>query len=104
MESIYLKRDQKKQLKIKTMKIYQVLKVTKEGRYFVKTCSTLKSAINWAKKIVANADVAPAEYQCVRKRKLEDGYFYASVRLMHNGYAIDTEIWKTQVHYEQTSI
>lgn len=82
------------------MKIYQVLKVTKEGRYLVKTCPVLKSAINRAKEIVANADVAPAEYQCVQKRKLEDGYFYASVRLMHDGYAIDAEIWKTQVHHE----
>lgn len=99
MESIYLKRDQK-QLKIKTMKIYQVLKVTKEGQYLVKTYPVLKSAINRAKKTVANTDVAPAKYQCARKRKLEDGYFYASVRLMHNEYAIDAEIWKTQVHHE----
>lgn len=82
------------------MKIYQVLKVTKEGLYLVKTCPTLKGAINRAKEIVANADVAPAEYQCTRKRKLEDGYFYASIRLMHNGYAIDAEIWKTQIHHE----
>lgn len=82
------------------MKIYQVLKVTREGQYLVKTCPMLKSAINRAKKTVANANVAPAEYQCVRKRKLEDGYFYASIRLMHDGYAIDAEIWKTQVYYE----
>ena len=82
------------------MKIYQILKVTKEGRYLVKTCPRLKSAINWAKKTVANADVAPAKYQCVRKKKLEDGYFYASIRLIHDRYAIDAEIWKTQVHYE----
>ena len=82
------------------MKIYQVLKVTKEGQYLVKTCPMLKSAINRAKEVVANADVAPAKYQCVRKGKLEDGYFYASVRLMHDGYAIDAEIWKTQVHHE----
>lgn len=82
------------------MKIYQVLKVTKEGRYLVKTCPMLKSAINRAKETVANADVAPAEYQCAQKRKLEDGYFYASVRLMHDGYAIDAEIWKTQVYHE----
>lgn len=52
------------------------------------------------KKTVANADVAPAKYQCVRRRKLEDGYFYASIRLMHDGYAIDAEIWKTQVYHE----
>lgn len=82
------------------MKTYQVLKVTKEGQYLVKTCPMLKNAINRAKETVANADVAPAEYQCVQKRKLKDGYFYASVRLMHDGYAIDAEIWKTQVHYE----
>lgn len=82
------------------MKIYQVLKVTKEGRYLVKTCPMLKSAINRAKETVANTDVAPAEYQYTQKRKLEDGYFYASVRLMHDGYAIDAEIWKTQVHHE----
>lgn len=57
----------KKQLKIKVMKIYQVLKVTKEGKYLVKTCPMLKSAINRAKETVANADVAPAEYQCASK-------------------------------------
>lgn len=82
------------------MKIYQVLKVTKEGQYLVKTCPVLKNAINRAKEIVANADVAPAKYQCVQKRKLKNGYFYVSVRLMHNGYAIDAEIWKTQVYHE----
>lgn len=82
------------------MKVYQVLKVTKEGEYLVKTCPMLKSAINWAKEIVADADVAPAEYQCASKRKWEDGHFYASVRLMHNGYAIDAEIWKSQVYHE----
>ena len=99
MGSIHLNTTQK-QLKIKVMKIYQVLKVTKEGQYLVKTCPMLKSAINWDKKTVANADVAPAKYQCVRRRKLEDGYFYASIRLMHDGYAIDAEIWKTQVYHE----
>lgn len=82
------------------MKIYQVLKVTKKGKYLVKTCPMLKSAVSRAKEVVANADVAPAEYQCTSKRKLEDGYFYASVRLMHDGYAIDAEIWKTQVYHE----
>ena len=82
------------------MKIYQVLKVTKEGKYLVKTCPVLKSAINRAKKTVANADVAPAKYQCTLKRKLEDGYFYVSVRLMHDGYAIDAKIWETQVYHE----
>lgn len=82
------------------MKIYQVLKVTKEGQYLVKTCPMLKSAIKWAKKAVANADVAPAEYQCIRKRKLENGYFYVSIRLIHDGYTIDAEIRKTQVYHE----
>lgn len=82
------------------MRIYQVLKVTKEGRYLVKTCLVLKDAMNRAKETVANADVAPAKYQCVQKRKLEDGYFYASIRLLHDRYAIDAEIWKTQVHHE----
>lgn len=82
------------------MKVYQVLKVTKEGRYLVKTSPVLKSAINRARETVANADIAPAEYQCAQKRKLEDGYFYASVRLMHDRYAIDAEIWKTQVYHE----
>lgn len=82
------------------MKIYQVLKVTEDGQYLVKTCPVLKSAVNWAKKVVANAEVAPAKYQCTSKRKLEKGYFYASIRLMHHGYAIDAEIWKTQVHHE----
>nr|DAO65065.1 MAG TPA: hypothetical protein [Microviridae sp.] len=82
------------------MKIYQVLKVTKEGKYLVKTCPVLKNAINQAKKIVVNADVAPAERQCTSKRELKDGYFYASVRLMHDKYAIDAEIWKTQVYHE----
>ena len=82
------------------MKIYQVLKVTREGQYLVKTSPMLKSAINRAKETVANANVAPAKYQCAQKRKLEDGYFYASVRLMHDGYAIDAEIWKTQVYHE----
>lgn len=82
------------------MKIYQVLKVTKDGQYLVKTCPILKNAVNWAKKVVANTDVAPAEYQCTSKRKLAKGYFYASIRLTHDGYAIDAEIWKTQVHHE----
>lgn len=82
------------------MKIYQVLKVTKEGKYLVKTTPVLKSAMNQVKKTVAYADIAPAEYQRLSKRKLEDGYFYVSVRLKHRGYAIDAEIWKSQVFYE----
>lgn len=82
------------------MKIYQVLKVTKEGKYLVKTSPVLKNAISWAKKTVANSDLAPAEFQCTSKRKLEGSYFYASVRLLHDGYAIDAEIWKTQVYHE----
>lgn len=82
------------------MKIYQVLKVTGKGQYLIKTCPMLKSAINWAKKTVANADIAPAEYQCIKKRKLEDGYFYTSIRRIHDEYTIDAEIWKTQVYHE----
>lgn len=83
------------------MKIYQVLKVTKEGKYLIETCTVLKSAISRAKKIVANADIAPAEYQCTSKRELEDGYYYASVRQpINDGYAIEAEIWKTQVYHE----
>lgn len=82
------------------MKIYQVLKVTKEGEHLITTCPMLKSAINRAKETVAIADAAPAEYQRTSKRKLKDGYFYASVRLMHDGYATDVEIRKTRVHHE----
>lgn len=82
------------------MGIYQVLKVTREGKYLIKTCSVLKYAINLAKKTVANADVAPAKYQCVSKKKLEEGYFYICIRLLHNRYAINAEIWKSQVHHE----
>ena len=82
------------------MKIYQVLKVTKGGEYLIKTTPVLKSAMNQAKKTVAYTDIAPAEYQCLSKRKLKDGYFYVSIRLLHHGYAIDAEIWKSQVFYE----
>lgn len=82
------------------MKIYQVLKVTKEGQYLVKTTPVLKSAMNRAKETVAYADVAPAEYQRLSKRKLQDGYFYVSIRMIHHGYTIDAEIWKSQVYYE----
>lgn len=82
------------------MKIYQVLKVTKRGEYLIKTCHGLRSAINRAKETVANADVAPDEHQYASKRKLEEGCFYASVRLVHDGYVIDAEIWKTQVYHE----
>lgn len=82
------------------MKIYQVLKVTKEGKYPVKTCPTLKSAMNRAKETVANADVAPAEYRHASKRKPEDGYFRTSIRLMHDGYATDVEIRKSQTYHE----
>lgn len=61
------------------MKAYQVLKVTREGQYLVKTSPALRCAINRAKETVAYADAAPAEYQCAQKKKPEDGYFYASV-------------------------
>lgn len=82
------------------MKIYQVLKVTKEGQYLVKTTPVLKNAMNRAKETAAYADIAPAEYQCLSKRKLKDGYFYVSIRLLHHGYEIDAEIWKSQVFHE----
>lgn len=82
------------------MKIYQVLKTTKEGKRLVTTCPMLESVINWAKETVAIADAAPADYQRTSKRKSKDGYSYASVRLMHDGYAIDVEIRKTRVHHE----
>lgn len=82
------------------MKIYQVLKVTKEGKYLVKTTPVLKSAMNRARDVVAYTDIAPAEYQRSSKRKLESGYFYVSIRMMHQGYAIDAEIWKSQVFHE----
>lgn len=82
------------------MKIYQVLKMTREGKYLVKTTPVLKSAMNQARDTVAYADIAPDEYQRLSKRKLEDGYFYVSIRLIHLGYEIDAEIWKSQVFYE----
>lgn len=82
------------------MKIYQVLKVTKAGQYLVKTTPVLKNAMDRAKETVAYTDIAPAEYQCLSKRKLEDGCFYVSIRLKHHRYAIDAEIWKSQVFYE----
>lgn len=82
------------------MKIYQVLKVTKEGEHLITTCPMLKSVINWAKETVAITDTAPAEYQRTSKRKLKDDYSYASVRLMHDGYTINVEIRKTRVHHE----
>lgn len=90
----------KKNTKINDMNIYQVLKVTKEGKYLVKTSPVLKSAINWAKKTIVNADLAPAEFQCTSKGELKDNYFYVSVRLLNNRYAIDAEIGKTQVYHE----
>ena len=82
------------------MKTYQVLKVTKEGEYLVKTTPVLKSALNRSQEIIAYADIAPAKYQRLSKRKLEDGYFYMSIRLIHQKYTIDAEIWKSQVFYE----
>lgn len=82
------------------MKIYQVLKVTKEGKYLVKNTRVLKNAMNQAKETVAYTDIAPDECQCLSKRKLKDGYFYVSIRLIHHEYEIDAEIWKSQVFYE----
>lgn len=82
------------------MKIYQVLKVTKKGQYLVEVTPVLKSAMNRAQKTVAYTDIAPAEYQCSSKNELEGGYFYVSIRLINHRYAIDAEIWKSQVFYE----
>ena len=82
------------------MKIYQVLKVTKEGQYLVKTTPVLKSAMDRARETVAYTDIAPAEHQRLSKRKLEDGYFYVSIRMINHRYDIDAEIWKSQVFYE----
>lgn len=81
------------------MKTYQVLKVTREGKYLVKTTTSLKSAIDRAKETIAYADIAPAEYQRSSKRKLEKGYFYVSIRLVHRRYEIDAEICKSEVFY-----
>lgn len=82
------------------MKVYQILKVTKEGKYLVGMRPRLKDAINWAKSVVANADIAPAAYQRMSKDGVEDGFFYASVRMLHNRYEIDAEIWKTDIYHE----
>lgn len=82
------------------MKIYQVLKVTKEGEYLVKTTPVLKSAMDRAKETVAYTDIAPDEYQRSSKRKPEKGCFYVSIRMIHRSYEIDAEIWKSQVFYE----
>lgn len=82
------------------MKIYQVLKVTKEGKHLVKTTPVLKSAMDRAREAVAYTDIAPAKYQRSSRRKLEDGYFYVSIRMIHHRYEIDAEIWKSQVFYE----
>lgn len=80
------------------MKTYKVLKVTKKGQYLVGMTPVLKNAMNRAKEAVAYTDIAPAEYQS--KKDLKDGYFYVSIRLIHHGYEIDAEIWKSQVFYE----
>lgn len=82
------------------MKIYQVLKVTKGGKYLIKTTPVLKKAMDQAKEAIAYTDIAPAEYQRSSKRKLEDGYFYVSIRMIHHKYEIDAEICKSQVFYE----
>lgn len=82
------------------MKIYQVLKVKKGGKYLIKTTPVLKIALDQAKRAVAYTDIAPAEHQRSSKRKLEDGYFYVSIRVVHRKYEVDAEIWKSQVFYE----
>ena len=82
------------------MKVYQVLKVTNEGKYLVAIRPTLKDAIKCAKRVVANADIAPAAYQCMLKNGVKNGFVYASVRILHNRYGIDVEIWKTDIYHE----
>lgn len=82
------------------MKIYQILKVTKEDQYLVETTPVLKDAMDRARETVAYTDIAPAKYQRLSKRKPEDGFFYVSIRLIHYKYAINAEIWKSQVFYE----
>lgn len=82
------------------MKIYQVLKVTREGMYLVKTTPVLKSAMDRARDTVAYTDIAPAECQRLSKGKPKDGCFYVSIRMVHRGYEIDAEIYKSQVFYE----
>ena len=82
------------------MRVYHILKVTNEGERFIGIRSTLRDAIKCAKKVVANADIAPARYQCVLKRRVENGFFYASVRFLNNRYGIDVRIWKTDVYHE----
>ena len=82
------------------MRTYKVLKVTKKGQYLIGMTPVLKNAMNRAKEAVAYTDIAPAEYQCSSKKDLKDGYFYVSIRRIHDEYTIDAEIWKSQVFYE----
>lgn len=84
------------------MKVYQILKVTNGGKYLVGMRPTLKNAIRCAKTVVADADIAPAAYQCMSKDGVKNGFFYASVRLLQSQYEIDAEIWKTDIYHEQT--
>lgn len=97
---LYLSLNRKKNKK-QTMRVYQILKVTNEGEYFVGMRSTLKDAIKCAKMVVANADIAPMTYQCTSKHEVKNRFFYASVRLLQSRYEIDAEIWKTDVYHEQ---
>lgn len=84
------------------MKVYQVLKVTNGGKYLIGMRSTLKDAIRCAKIAVSTANIASAARQCMSKGEVENGFFYVSVRLLHNQYGIDAEIWKTDIYHEQT--
>lgn len=88
--------------KTNVMKVYQVFKVTNGGAYLIGVRSTLKNAIRCAKIAVAMADIASAARQCMPKGEIENGLFYASVRLLHDQYGIDAEIWKTDIYHEQT--
>lgn len=84
------------------MGVYQILKVTNVGEYLVGTRHTLRDAIRCAKKVVADADIASATYQCTSEHGVKNGLFYASIRLLQNQYGINAEIWKTDIYHEQT--
>jgi len=85
------------------MDVYQISKVTSEGEYVAGIRHTLEDAIKCAKMVVANADVASAAQQRTSKHKVEDGLFYAKIRLMQQQYEIAAEIWKTDIYHEQPS-
>ena len=85
------------------MDIYEILKVTSEGEYVAGIRHTVEDAIKCAKMVVANADMASAADQHISKHGVENGLFYAKIRLMQQQYAIAAEIWKTDIYHEQPS-